>query len=225
MKTISRIIIVIIIAYVNPSILLSQNLDSVNFVQSAKTSLIKFNKSNRYIKTSLKKDIELQTLEKELKQKGFSAVSNKSVKSTIGFETVYSGSYGKVNNLFYVKDYVSSKNEIAALCQIKITNGKRSEIYSFILISKDSKFQNVKEYHLDEHLQLQESINSWWNCWISKVVICCKVSCYRISFSDTFICIFEQCRVCFLYHAIHCKCYAFCCSCIWWCRIPRIILR
>jgi len=217
MKTISKIFLVLIITCLNSSILLSQNQDSVKFVQSAKVSLINATKSFKNINLLLKNDLEVQTLAKELIKRGFSENMNKSIKTNVGIELNYPGLLGKVSNVLYVKDYISKTNENAALCQVRVSSGDRSEVYSFILISKDVKFQNVQEFYVDDQLQIQKA-NSWWSCMRGKLNNCtapCAAAIVGCSgtWAAYLACVAVGCGSCYTYYAACCGC-----NCKYWCK-------
>lgn len=169
-------------------------------------------------------DKEIKALDVHLKKKGFRAQKEK--KNFWGIKSDYEDKDKKATFSVIVQDYYKPKSKDgAAVGQMTISAGDRTEVYSFDLIAPGGKPKKAKEYRVDKKLKVLEA-NSWWSCVlgqlqkqipniVTSIARCCVVAAVSGPFSwASFLgCIAGAVGWPFARASACCGC-----NCGWWCR-------
>lgn len=168
-------------------------------------------------------DKEIKALDKHLRKKGFRPQKEK--KNYWGIKNTYEDKDKKAVFSLEVQDYFKPKSKDgAAIGQLTITAGDRTEVYSFDLIAPEGKVKKAKEYRVDKNLKVVEA-ESWWDCVLREltksipdVAIDIAKCCISAAFSGPFswasflTCIALAFGVPFALASGCCGC-----NCNWWC--------
>jgi len=164
-----------------------------------------------------KVDKEIIALDDHLKKNGFKPLKEK--KNFWGIENTYEEEDKKVVMSINIQDYEKpNSKDVAALGQIKITDGDRSDVYSFHLIAPDGKFKEAKEHKLDSDLNVIEA-HSWWSCVEGYLKANCTqeismalITCCFVFWTGYLNCVALKMGVFFVKACACCGC-----NCNWWC--------
>jgi hypothetical protein len=109
-----------------------------------------------------KVDKEIKALDVHLRKKGFRPQKEK--KNFWGIKSTYEDKDKKANFSVMVQDFTKPKSKDgAAVGQLTVKAGVRSEVYSFYLIAPKGDVKQTKEYRVDKNLKVLEA-DSWWSC-------------------------------------------------------------
>lgn len=115
-----------------------------------------------------KVDKEIKVLDAHLKKKGFRP--QKKRENYWGIKNTYEEKDKKAVFSIMVQDYFKPKSKDgAAIGQIEISAGGRTEIYSFDLVAPKGNVRKAKEYRVDKDLKVLEA-ESWWDCVLAELV-------------------------------------------------------
>ncbi len=113
-------------------------------------------------------DKEIKALDGHLRKKGFRPQKEK--KNYWGIKSTYEDKDKKADFSIMVQDYFKPKSKDgAAIGQIEVTAGGRTEVYSFDLIAPGGDVKKAKEYRVDKNLKVLEA-ESWWDCVVAELV-------------------------------------------------------
>lgn len=110
--------------------------------------------------------------------------------------------------------------DIAAIGQVSVTAGDRSDVYSFCLVAPKGNFAKAQEYRVASNLNVVKT-NSWWSCLKKRLRRKCARKCVVSlitcaatgSWVGYILCVAKQCGACFAKYSAGCGC-----NCRWWCR-------
>jgi hypothetical protein len=182
-------------------------------VFKAKSVLNEFNKL-------LTVDQEIKALDVHLKSKGF--VAQKEAKNLYGIRETYEKEGQKVIYTVRLQDYTKKgSKDAAAIGQVTVTAGKRTQTYSFYLFAPNGNFEAMEEFQIDKRLNILKA-NSWWSCVKSYIRKKCASTCLDALVSCApaaatvvgyVACVAVKCGGCALKSMVCCAC-----DCSWWCR-------
>ncbi len=190
--------------------------DTVVIKQQTK-KLIKAEILKAEFKNLEKFDDEGIVLHKELAKAGFKpAVKNSNY---WGQAETYTDKLGRqLKAETYIRDYekAGSKDK-AALAQVVLSLGKRSEVYTFYLIAKEGDFSKVEEYFVGSDMKVSRA-NSWWSCVRSRLLKCAGPCVAALgtctgTWAAYLGCVAVACGGCYAGIAACCGC-----NCKWWCK-------
>lgn len=128
-----------------------------------KQKILKAQEARAKFVSLLKRDRGMIALHDGLKSKGFQAQNGD--KNFWGKEETFEQGETTLISKLYVQDYAKpNSKEAAGLIQISVSDGVRSDVYSFTLIAPDGKWENAEEYSADETSLDVNKMNSWWTC-------------------------------------------------------------
>ena len=123
-----------------------------------------------------------------------------------------------------VQDYAKpGSKDAAAIAQVEVVAGGRSEVYSFSLIAPEGNFEMAEEYQVGETggIISVTKANSWWSCTKQRIKekncgsVCLSslTSCPTSSWVAYLGCVAVKCGGCFVKASACCAC-----NCKWWCK-------
>ena len=122
-----------------------------------------------------------------------------------------------------VQDYAKpGSKDAAAIAQVEVVAGGRSEVYSFSLIAPEGNFEMAEEYQVGETggIVSVTKANSWWSCTKQRIKDKCGSACLSAlttcptsSWVAYLGCLAVKCGGCFLKAGACCGC-----NCKWWCK-------
>jgi hypothetical protein len=123
-----------------------------------------------------------------------------------------------------VQDYAKpGSKDAAAIAQVEVVAGGRSEVYSFSLIAPEGNFEMAEEYQVGETggIMSVTKANSWWTCVkqqikernCGSVCLSSLTSCPTSSWVAYLGCVAAKCGGCFVKASACCAC-----NCKWWCK-------
>jgi hypothetical protein len=165
-------------------------------------------------------DEEVKSLEKHLGDLGFRPVRAPGnfwgIKQT--FEVKHEQYVESGIQTLCLHDYSKpGSKDAAAIGQLTLTVGERSETYTFALEAPGGKFDEATEYKVDSKLNVLKA-HSWWRCFRGKLLGCggacagALVTCSG-TWSAYLGCVALACGGCFAKASLCCGC-----NCSWWCR-------
>lgn len=182
-----------------------------------KSEALKADALSREFSKLLKVDNEIKALDAHLTSKGF--VAQKGAKNFWGVRETYQQEGKKVVYIVRIQDYTKrGSKDVAAIGQVTVTAGDRSETYSFYLDAPEGNFEKAIEYRIDKKLKILQA-NSWWSCVKNYLKKKCIAVCVGalVSCSGTWAaylgCVAAACGGCFVAASACCGC-----DCSWWCK-------
>lgn len=166
-----------------------------------------------------KADKEIIDLGDDLKKKGFQV--QKGIKNFWGIQETFSKDGKTVTYSVYIQDYTKpNSKDTAAIGQVRVIAGDRSEMYSFSLEAPDGDFDKAIEYRIDKKLGISKA-NSWWSC-VKRRLLGSTATCAgslltcapaAATWAGYLACVAASCG--FAYAKVTACCS---CDCSWWCR-------
>ena len=168
----------------------------------------------------LTSDDEVKVLAAGLSSRGFKPLTASS--NFFGRTTTLTGANSRTGKItLYVQDYSKAgSSDLAALVQIRVSSGERSEVRSIFVIAPSGNFADtaVEEYGVDKGLNLVRN-HSWWSCVKERVKSKCGTACVGslVTCTGTWTaylgCVAVRCGACLLSASACCGC-----DCPWWCK-------
>jgi hypothetical protein len=159
---------------------------------------------------------EMKLLTAHLKDLGYKKVTRK--ESYFGSESVreIKSSKKRLNNFFYLQDYINDKNEYAAIGVSGCSLDGSSKEYAFLLLAPDGKFETAKDYFVEKgKIALA---HSWKTCLQNHIAGCAGICITALvtctgTLAAYFACLAASCGTCLAWELACCSC-----DCSWWCK-------
>jgi len=210
----------------NPTLLLAQTESGKELVPLAtelkpiKSEVLKSTALSTYFKKLLQVDHEIKALDSHLKTQGFAA--QKAAKNFYGIRETYQQEGKKVTYTVRLQDYTKQgSKDAAAIGQVTVKAGDRSQTYSFYLFAPNGNFEAMEEFQVDKKLNIIKA-NSWWSCVKRYIRNKCASACINALVSCApgastvvgyVLCVAAKCGGCVLKSLVCCGC-----DCSWWCK-------